>query len=41
MHMSGQRRPYRMGVAPMTVFQALTLMVSFGVLVFMLSDRKK
>ncbi|WP_443029671.1 putative holin-like toxin [Sporolactobacillus sp. KGMB 08714] len=25
----------------MTVFQALTLMVSFGVLVFMLSDRKK
>ncbi|WP_443029754.1 putative holin-like toxin [Sporolactobacillus sp. KGMB 08714] len=25
----------------MTVFQALTLMLSFGVLVFMLSDRKK
>ncbi|WP_373292373.1 putative holin-like toxin [Sporolactobacillus putidus] len=25
----------------MTVFQALSLMVSFGVLVLMLSDRKK
>ncbi|WP_373292394.1 putative holin-like toxin [Sporolactobacillus putidus] len=25
----------------MTVFQALTLMISFGVLVLMLSDRKK
>ncbi|WP_369122704.1 putative holin-like toxin [Sporolactobacillus sp. THM19-2] len=25
----------------MTVFQAITLMISFGVLVLMLSDRKK
>ncbi|WP_353949365.1 putative holin-like toxin [Sporolactobacillus sp. Y61] len=25
----------------MTVFQAMTLMISFGVLILMLSDRKK
>ncbi|UAK15970.1 putative holin-like toxin [Sporolactobacillus terrae] len=29
------------GVVPMTVFQAISLMISFGVLVLMLSDRKK
>ncbi|WP_353948733.1 putative holin-like toxin [Sporolactobacillus sp. Y61] len=40
-HMCGPRRPYRLGVKPMTVFQAITLMISFGVLVLMLSDRKK
>ncbi|WP_373865381.1 putative holin-like toxin [Sporolactobacillus inulinus] len=30
-----------MGVRPMTVFEAMTLMISFGVLILMLSDRKK
>jgi hypothetical protein len=41
MHMSGCGDTLRKGVAPMTVFEAMTLMISFGVLILMLSDRKK
>ncbi|WP_262393332.1 putative holin-like toxin [Sporolactobacillus inulinus] len=40
-HMSGSGDALGKGVKPMTVFQAITLMISFGVLVLMLSDKKK
>lgn len=40
-HMSGCGDTLRKGVKPMTVFQALTLMISFAMLVLILSDKKK
>jgi hypothetical protein len=40
-HMSGCGDTLLKGGGPMPVFQAITLMISFGVLVLMLSDKKK